>query len=132
GYHRLTRKTFTEELQKQNVSTVFRVNEQGFIYGVTFIDNLNKTVFNGSDLGKAYGAKAILARLDTMDKPNALQQTLKREPTAYRPPQKVNDGRLSERISRIHFKATNNQAEVAPIVTRKKKKRRNQSQEHSL
>jgi hypothetical protein len=41
---------------------------QGYTYGITYIDNHNKTVFNGSDLGKAYSAKAILDRFSATDK----------------------------------------------------------------
>ena len=33
------------------------------MYGITFVDNKNKTVFNGSELGKQYGAAAIQQRL---------------------------------------------------------------------
>lgn len=40
-----------------------RENENGFIYGITFIDLRNKVVFNGSDLGKIYSAKAIRERI---------------------------------------------------------------------
>ena len=34
------------------------------VYGITYVDHQTKTVFNGSDLGKAYSAKSILARLE--------------------------------------------------------------------
>ena len=40
----------------------------GLTYGITFVDNKNKTVFNGSDLGKAYSAKAISERFSNQDK----------------------------------------------------------------
>jgi hypothetical protein len=66
-YAAITKATFIAELAKQNINVVFRQNEQGFTYGVTFIDNRNKTVFNGSDLG-AYSAKAMIERFGTTDK----------------------------------------------------------------
>lgn len=50
-------------LRSQNIFTLFRKNEEGRIYGITFVDNQNKVVFNGSDLGKDFSAKAILERL---------------------------------------------------------------------
>ena len=60
---RLTKWQFVKALNNQNVFVVFRQNEQGLIYGITLVDNVTKSVFNGSDLGKAYSAKAITCQL---------------------------------------------------------------------
>jgi len=49
-------------LKKQGVDTVIRRNEQGLIYGITYVDHQSKCVFNGSNLGKAYSANAIRER----------------------------------------------------------------------
>lgn len=54
---------FVKALASRGVFVLFRENEEGRVYGVTFVDNRNKVVFNGSDLGKTYGAKAILDQL---------------------------------------------------------------------
>lgn len=54
---------FVFQLKKENVTAVIRENETGFIYGITFIDHRNKTVFNGSDLGKSYSAAGIKERV---------------------------------------------------------------------
>jgi hypothetical protein len=43
-------------LEQKKIYTVRRQNAEGRIYGITFVDNQYKTVFNGSDLGKAYTA----------------------------------------------------------------------------
>jgi len=51
------------QLQNQGIRILFRENVQGNVYGATFIDNATRVVFNGSDLGKAYSAKAFLQRL---------------------------------------------------------------------
>jgi hypothetical protein len=59
----LAKDAFVKALANRGVFVLFRENEEGRIYGVTFVDNRNKVVFNGSDLGKAYGAKAILEQL---------------------------------------------------------------------
>jgi len=67
-YRSITKATFIAELARQNIHVIFRQNEQELTYGVTFIDNRHKTVFNGSDLGKAYSAKAIIERFGTTDK----------------------------------------------------------------
>jgi hypothetical protein len=50
-------------LQKEGVQAVIRRNEQGIVYGMTYIDYKNKVVFNGSDLGKEYSAKGLIERL---------------------------------------------------------------------
>lgn len=56
--------TLISSLISKDVFPVVRQNDAGRIYGITFIDNQTKCVFNGSDLGKGYSAKAILDRLD--------------------------------------------------------------------
>jgi hypothetical protein len=50
------REGFESELAKNGISVVFRENKDGRIYGATFIDHENRTVFNGSKMGKAYSA----------------------------------------------------------------------------
>lgn len=50
---------FKEELSRQGIDVVERCNEQGFLFGVTYVDHVDKCVFNGSALGKPYSAKAI-------------------------------------------------------------------------
>jgi hypothetical protein len=54
---------FQKALHKNDIQVVFRTNAQGRTFGMTFIDNRNRTVFNGSDLGKAYSANALMERL---------------------------------------------------------------------
>ncbi|MDR3226991.1 MAG: relaxase/mobilization nuclease domain-containing protein [Prevotellaceae bacterium] len=53
------RNDFEKTLKKQGISVVFRINDEGRIYGVTFIDNEQKTVFNGSRLGKDFSANVF-------------------------------------------------------------------------
>lgn len=50
------RARFERELMRQGIGVVFRQNEAGRIYGATFIDHADKTVFNGSRLGKEFSA----------------------------------------------------------------------------
>lgn len=49
-------KDFEKQLLKKQISVLFRENESGRIYGVTFIDHRQKFVFNGSRLGKDFSA----------------------------------------------------------------------------
>ena len=53
---------FIKALEKENISTILRTGMDNIIYGITYIDHKTKTVFNGSDLGKEYSAKAILEK----------------------------------------------------------------------
>lgn len=49
-------------LATQGITVVKRQNEQGRIYGLTYVDHQSGAVFNGSALGKAYSAKEMLER----------------------------------------------------------------------
>lgn len=54
-----TKEQFINQLQSKNIDVVFRQNEQGRIYGVTFIDHDNRVAFNGSKLGKEFSANVF-------------------------------------------------------------------------
>lgn len=43
----------------KNIGVVFRENERGRIYGVTFIDHDRREVFNGSRMGKEFSANVF-------------------------------------------------------------------------
>lgn len=60
-----TMKELMEHLKQKHIYTVLRQNAEGRLYGITFVDNQNKVVFNGSDLGKGYSAAALQSRLAT-------------------------------------------------------------------
>lgn len=55
---------FRKELQSRGVDVVFRENDAGRLYGVTYIDHVNGCVFNGSRLGKDLSANALIDRFD--------------------------------------------------------------------
>jgi hypothetical protein len=50
---------FEKQLSANNINVVFRQNDTGRIYGVTFIDHQNKCVINGSRLGKEFSANVF-------------------------------------------------------------------------
>lgn len=56
-------KNFVAALQQKQIYTVLRQNAEGRMYGITFVDNQNKCVFNGSDLGKGYSAAALQSHI---------------------------------------------------------------------
>jgi hypothetical protein len=77
-YDAITLNTFRYELQKQKIALMLRTNEQGFTYGLTYIDHKSKCVFNGSDLSRALGGKTMMERFDQVDKPKQyLREPLK-------------------------------------------------------
>lgn len=63
-------------LAQKQIYTVLRQNTESRLYGITFVDNQNKVVINGSDLGKGYSVAALQSRLVTINE-NALVQDRK-------------------------------------------------------
>lgn len=50
---------FRAKLRQQGIDVLFRWNDEGRIYGVTFIDHTTRTILNGSHLGKEYSANVF-------------------------------------------------------------------------
>ncbi|MDB5276144.1 MAG: relaxase [Ferruginibacter sp.] len=66
---------FARSLEKQRINVVLRRSAEGQVYGITYVDHASKTVFNGSELGKEYSAKAVLEKCGEMAlKPELLKQ----------------------------------------------------------
>ena len=53
------REDFVRLLGEKGIDVVFRGNENGRIYGVTFIDHRNREAYNGSRLGKEFSANVF-------------------------------------------------------------------------
>ena len=80
-----TLQSLVSSLEKDGIYTAVRQNDEGLIYGVTYIDHRTKTVFNGSDLGKAYSAKGLQERCSKVEglAPNVSHQhTVAKRPEA--------------------------------------------------
>ena len=60
-----TLKKFEKELKKRGIDVLFRQNDNGRIYGVTFIDHNTRTVLNGSRLGKEFSANSFQERFSS-------------------------------------------------------------------
>jgi hypothetical protein len=133
-YESITKATLIAELQKLQINMVFRQNEQGFTYGTTYVDNKNKTVFNGSDLGKAYSAKTITERLATTDRLLHPEQQ-----TYLKPAQQANYLKKGQPVKTYLKPPEPNQflkgllnkttTDVAPIISGKKRKKKTKDQE---
>lgn len=50
---------FRNHLVQHGINMIIRRNEQGRLYGITFIDHNSRNVFNGSQLGKQFSANAF-------------------------------------------------------------------------
>lgn len=62
-------------LKKQGIDIALRKNEQGILYGITYVDHTTKTVLNGSALDKEYSAKTILERCqDKQQQPQEISE----------------------------------------------------------
>jgi hypothetical protein len=123
---------FRNSMNAQGVHVIYRVNDHGLVYGITFVDTKRKTVFNGSTLGKAFGASAILERLSA----NGQQISQKLNPPAQEkvattashhyensmPSNQTNSGRLTELIG--HTMLTTDVGHVSPDYAMRLRKRR--------
>lgn len=131
-YNAISKATFIKELQKQNIHVAFRQNDKGFTFGITYIDHNNKTVFNGSDLGKAYSAKSLTERFTGTDKlkivPQPVSLLTKNRPSVnllekdYKDLphllQKADDGLLRSLLENPNIE------DGTPLMPRKKRKKR--------
>ncbi len=120
---------FINALAKENISVVLRKGKEGTIYGITYVDHRTKTVFNGSDLGKEYSAKAVLEKC-------AAENILQPSPvlpkrTKQREPKSANSKQKQETIlkrsgvnSNEHITADKMPYEPIPFPFRIKKKRK--------
>lgn len=62
GASRVDFRELENSLAKEGIALVKRENKEGFLYGITYVDHKTGGVFNGSDLGKQYSARAMQDR----------------------------------------------------------------------
>jgi len=115
------------------VYPVVSQNDAGRIYGITFVDNQTKCVFNGSDLGKEYSAKAILDRLDTRpEKSNLVIPTISSQAKSKRDselamssliPSSRKDSNILSGITGAHL----DKSDVDSNLKKKKRKKKGKS-----
>lgn len=67
---------FARALAKDNIQALIWRNEQGIMYGITYVDHGTKCVFNGRDIGPQYSSNAIQFRCS--------QQSSKDNPQSHR------------------------------------------------
>lgn len=54
-----TKEDFARRLKEADIEVGYRINPEGRLYGITFIDHTSRTVFNGSRLGKPFSANVF-------------------------------------------------------------------------
>lgn len=67
---------FIARLHEKNIDVVFRYNEDGRIYGATFIDHNTHVVANGSRLDRGLTANVFNERFNTGQQPDATSQPI--------------------------------------------------------
>ncbi|GEO11791.1 relaxase/mobilization nuclease domain-containing protein [Segetibacter aerophilus] len=121
-------KSFSNELQKQGTHVAVRQNAQGLMYGVTFVDHVNKTVFNGSDIGKEYGAKGLLEKFNSTEQKESVSKGIKHEINDAKTDNKNVAGEIKKSIQNSNLLdellQPENQDSYLPIQFRKKKRKK--------
>lgn len=116
------------ELKKQAIDTVIRTNTDGRIYGITFVDHIRKTVFNGSDLGKNYSAQAIVDHLlkAAQERPSEIKSAITKEQVRSEQERAQGDSSLSQEGLLESLMAPEHLYQYTPQygVTRKRKRKR--------
>lgn len=119
-------KHFVKALERESIKAVFRQNEEGKVYGITFVDNLNRVVFNGSDLGKQYAAKAIMDRLIEIPENKSLNEANAKPSGSFATHLLLSNQSsldLAKPISDL-LTADHTKQGIDPALTRKKRKKR--------
>lgn len=123
-YGNFSKELLTKELEKSNISVTFRTSNQGQLYGVTFIDHSNKTVFNGSDMGKAYSAKALSERFEKAELKPQKRETTK---PVYQPQQDKPSKsylKVPEPTNFLSIALAKSQSESGIAIPKRRKKRK--------
>ena len=121
---------FRAKLRQQGIDVLFRRNDEGRIYGATFIDHTTRTVLNGSRLGKDYSANVFndLYGGNQQQVQEAIQDTrlsdvyknTEKQTTQYDTSDSVTGGLFSI----LAPEPENHPKEEMPLPRRKKKKKR--------
>lgn len=118
-----SRTELERELKAKGIDVLFRQNDSGRIYGVTFIDHDTRTVLNGSRLGKEFSAN-VFNDAFTLQPDNANRQERALTPKEqHEPSPQFSDGGIGSAFGL--FTGGNSEEDNKPLPQKKKKKRRN-------
>lgn len=128
-YRSITLSQLEIRLANQGITAVVRKNEQGLIYGMTYIDHNTRCVFNGSSLGAEYAAKGLLQRLGHSS--NSEKQYTVPDGTVQKRGSFISAGEVQRIIDDVLYAGA--QSDYVPNQLknkRKKRKRKGQSDNH--
>lgn len=122
---------FVATLKDEGITTILRRSADDRVYGITFVDHENRVVFNGSDLGKQYGAKSLLDRIKDGHRTSSADQLISEPPrTVSRRDSSVgqpNEMQIPDAIKDL-MRADERWHNVDPaLVKRRKRKRKGKS-----
>lgn len=118
-----SRSELEREMKAKGVDVLFRQNDAGRIYGVTFIDHDTRTVMNGSRLGKEFSAN-VFNDAFALQPDNANRQERVFTPKElHEPSPQLSDGGIGSAFGL--FTGGNSEEDNKPLPQKKKKKRRN-------
>lgn len=127
-----TESQLRDALRKKGIDVVLRRNDEGRIYGATFIDHNSRTVLNGSRLGKEFSANVLNERFADNSLREDLQKPAQNIPNVPTPEGKDKQpqtgitevGKAAGSLLSILTPETEGQNNQPAPRRRKKKKRR--------
>ena len=137
-----------QTLEKDGIKTVLRQNDKGQIYGITYVDFRTKCVFNGSDLGKQYSAKAISERCGYQQQQSEKHENIQRQTTSAGTNSSRNNPQKNGPLTSVFLESSDKNSgsddsldilfqptfspDSTPWQLRKSRRRKQQKQSHSL
>lgn len=118
-------------LQKENIAVLSRQNDNGIIYGITYVDHHTKCVFNGSQLGKQYSANAIQQRCTAEQQLSIRELHLDQSSVKYNVQEVLPQSTVFSEVFNDLIQPEANQFASEPPEQRKFKKRRKRKQQQS-
>nr|WP_268741184.1 MULTISPECIES: conjugal transfer protein MobB [Bacteroides] len=100
-----TKENFVRRLKDADIEVVYRINPEGRLYGITFIDHTTRAVFNGSRLGKAFSANVSN---ELFNNPDADRERLIPQPE-QEPSCQERETKAEERQEGVEYRQQENQ-----------------------
>ena len=99
------KENFVRRLKDADIEVVYRINPEGRLYGITFIDHTTRAVFNGSRLGKAFSANVSN---ELFNNPDADRERLIPQPE-QEPSCQERETKAEERQEGVEYRQQENQ-----------------------
>ena len=120
------RRELERQLKQKGIDVLFRQNDSGRIYGVTFIDHDNRVVLNGSRLGKEFSANVFNETYSADTHSQKPELALPQERQPFTPKEQPTPGFSSVGIGGLLGGASGgDEPQDTTSQKRKKKKKRN-------